>query len=161
LANPRVGDGRVFMIGREPIVDAMASSNQTRFLVLYGHPNRRYAIEYATNLMASAIWVPFEEVDLQSSRAVLAGLPASLPTIFYRAKEVGLIAPFGIQRAGDGLIIEWSETMGNCVLEESASLNTLSTWSSVSGIPQVAEGKYRVALSITAGNKFFRLRCVK
>jgi hypothetical protein len=161
LANPRVSNGRVFLIGREPILDAHLSSNQVRLIDLYGHPNRRYLVQFTTNLLDAANWVPFQEIDMESSSTRFSSLPVSIPIVFYRAREVGLIVPLSIQRAGESVVIEWPVAAGNCVLEKSTSLDALTTWSPVSTVPQLAGEKYRLIVPATGRNTFFRLWCVE
>jgi hypothetical protein len=160
LAKPRVGSGRVFVIGREPLLDAHVSSNHVRVIRLYGHPNRRYALEFKSDLLNSPDWISFQEVDLESRFAVFSDLPAPKPVVFYRGREVGLIVPFGIERVGGNLFIEWPQATGNCVLERSTSLDS-PMWSVVAATPELSEGRYRVTVAIGIGNEFFRLWCAE
>ncbi len=147
---------RIFVIGREPIVDASIASNAFRSLTVYGHTNRRYAVEIATELLPTPNWQRVEEVDLSSPFQTIA-ISASVGAVFYRIYEVGdLTAAMTIADQGTSILIEWSSDCTGCVLEEASG--TSFNWSAATSQPQAIAGRYRVTIPKTSGVRFYRLR---
>src|SRR5688572_27997409 len=63
LGNGLGRDGRVFIIGAEPLLDAIALSNQTQRLILYGRPGGWYGIASGSDMADVANWTLIGEVN--------------------------------------------------------------------------------------------------
>ena len=88
LTDGRGTGGRVFVIGREPLLDALLSSNQLRSLVLYGRPNTTYLVEESESLAQGTGWQTRWQVPLAGTFENLSLAATAAPGIFYRAREV-------------------------------------------------------------------------
>ena len=76
--------GRVVVIGPEPLLEALISSNSTRMLTLYGNPGTNYQVLFNTNLL-STNWQNGTNVTLTN---LFELIPAdqTAPQIYYRAR---------------------------------------------------------------------------
>ena len=79
--NSAGGFGRVFVVGREPILDARITTGQFRLTVL-GEVGSGYELGYSTNLMQSN-W-PVVLGGTQTNLAQDVSIPTTLPRAFYR-----------------------------------------------------------------------------
>jgi len=156
LANPRVGNGRVFIVGREPILDAAQGTNGARQLTLYGHAGRRYVIETRTNF-ENSVWQAAGELDLPSTVWPLDNMAGATPAIFFRVAEQPAM-DLAVSVEPDGLYVTWSADASGCVLEETTSLAEPVQWTPVSGAAKRADGRMSMKAAST-GTRFFRLRC--
>jgi hypothetical protein len=79
-------DGRVVVIGPEPILDATRTVAGDWSLVLYGRPGMHARIERADQLETPVHWAAFEEGTLPAEALVIIQLPTSTDAInLYRA----------------------------------------------------------------------------
>jgi hypothetical protein len=163
LARPKTADGRVFIIGEEPILDSVLETNGAMALTLYGRPERHYTIETNMNLASAAGWRAWEEIDLFSPWLALPDVPPTGPMVFYRAATTGReFARLVARREAEQLVIEWSASAGSCELLESSSLDATAVWSSSVTSAQLIDGRYRMSVRIASGGtKFYRLRCMQ
>ena len=83
--NGRAGSGRVFVVGREPILDGTRVANNQIALVLYAPPGGRYTLEHSTDLADTAAWTFDGFVDTASLKTTLPLRPMSRPVEFFRA----------------------------------------------------------------------------
>ncbi len=157
LGNGRGVGSRIFVIGAEPILDAEISSNAMRSIMLYGHPNRRYSIEFATSLTSTVAWKAFQEVDLETPSTLITNLADAVTMIFYRAREVGVM-PLFVQRSGNSVLIEWSSECADCILEEASDIRATTIWSPSSAVRQLTGTRYRVTVPVNNAGRFYRLR---
>ena len=88
ITNGAAFGGRVFLIGREPILDAYPGSNLAPQLVLYGQPGKTCAVE--TNLVPGNAnsWGRCVVVTLTGTTTNVGGLRSDSPVAFYRAVEL-------------------------------------------------------------------------
>ncbi|MGE3311392.1 MAG: putative Ig domain-containing protein [Limisphaerales bacterium] len=84
-------NGRVVVIGREPVLEASLGSDG---LVLFGHPGARYGVEYRAGFGAGTDWIPWVEVPLGGLAQPIPDAEAVPGPIFYRAVELSP-APLG------------------------------------------------------------------
>ncbi len=77
--------GRVFVIGEDPILEALLLTNRVRELMLYAQPGQNYGIEYKTNLQASAPWTLLGDFPMAQSWLEITNVGPYAPSIFYRA----------------------------------------------------------------------------
>jgi len=161
LDRPKTVDGRIFIIGEEPLLDASLEKNGSRTLVLYAQPERRYTIESSTNLAGSGNWQVWQVIDLFAPRLPLPEVPQVEPAIFYRAvRRSGPLTRLVVYREAGQLMIEWPVSAGNCVLLESASLNVEAAWMPASITAQLVSDNYRMTVPLVGASKFYQLRCV-
>jgi hypothetical protein len=81
---PGAAGGLVFVIGQEPLLEALPAGRARGNLVLFGHPGASYELEYSTNL---ASWTPWRRVPLTNSSELFSNVPQGKPALFYRAYE--------------------------------------------------------------------------
>lgn len=79
-------DGLVFVIGEQPLLQA---NNEPGLpLVLYGRPDRSYEIQSNASLARGDLWLPFKQVHLYGTYAVMARPMPDKAVVFHRALEV-------------------------------------------------------------------------
>jgi hypothetical protein len=156
LPNPSIGSGRVFIVGREPILDAALRTNGARVLTLYGHAGKHYVIQSRTNFLTGP-WHFAKALNLPAAVWPVENLDGTASSLFLRAVEKPETRlKTHLQR--NQLILSWPVSDSGCVLEQTASLSPAAAWTAVPGIVQVVGGELFVTNS-TLSNRFFRLRC--
>jgi hypothetical protein len=80
-------DGRLAIIGGEPLVETMPPANGQRRIMLYGKRGVTYTIQQSTNLGPTGVWAPRGSLTLTNLfRPVIVGnVPP--PPVFYRARQ--------------------------------------------------------------------------
>ena len=158
LVHARTGNGRVFVLGEEPLLDAFVLSNQTHGLTLYGQPGHEYQIEQAGEFGAGASWSAVRTLHLTSSADSAGPMESSAGTIFYRTRDLTLDPRLMSAKVEAGkIVIEWPEAAGNCIVQEKAFLT--QSWMASPLVPQLHAGRYRVVIPVPRGSTFYRLRC--
>jgi hypothetical protein len=155
-ANGRAGVGRVFIVGREPILD-VTRSNSSAALTMYALPGQTYAIERATALGGANAWTFDRYVTPTSLRTDLPPRPASAPVEFFRARTEAASTRLSIRLEGNQAVIEWSLDCVGCVLLQSPSIGPDAAWTPNGTQPQVVNGRYQVKVTVTAQPRFLRL----
>jgi len=161
LSRPKTADGRVFIIGEEPILDAVLETNGARTLVLYARPERHYTIESNTNLASADSWSAWQEIDLLGRWARLPNPGNGGSTVFYRAVS----QPPGsngltIRLEADRLVIEWPLQYEGCLLEKTSPLNPPVIWTPVNIAPQRLPDRFRFEIPRPVESCMFRLSCI-
>ena len=87
LTNATTQVDRVVIIGREPLLEASLSTNQSRVLTLYGNRGTNYQVLYTTTLATNTIWHPGWQAGLTNLFQVFTGVGTNSPATFYRAIE--------------------------------------------------------------------------
>jgi hypothetical protein len=83
---PLTRDGRLVLIGTQPLVEARFTGNNVRQVVIYGRTNVNYTLQQATNLV-SAPWTTRGIYSLTDrSRVINVGTTTSR-AIYYRTRE--------------------------------------------------------------------------
>jgi hypothetical protein len=157
-ATGEAGLGRVFVVGREPILD-LGQTNDQIALTLYALPGRTYAIERATSLGANSLWY-FERAVLPSGglQTPLPPRRAGAPSEFFRARIVPEDpSRLSIRLEGGQVVLEWSLDCAGCVLLQSPSVGPNAVWTPAGTQPQIVNGRYRLTLPLTAQPQFLRL----
>lgn len=150
--------GRVFIVAREPILDPILAADRTRWLALYGHAGRQYAIEATTNLCAPNSWFEVRTVRMAGMREVLGPFSAPAPAVFYRVREAAGVF-LTIQDQVGGVRLTWPISGEDWVLQATTNLSTLPViWTEIP-LPYTTQGAANVFLiePATAGNRFYRL----
>jgi len=153
-------DGKIVVIGREPMLEATVAPDGTRGLTLYGHPNTAYVIEYTTDL-ASGVWQRLPgRILLTSVSAPVPDLPQNQPRVFYRAAEYdgeppaleGSLGPDGSPRLtlfgkpGTVYLLQYTTGIGPSV-----------QWETLQQITLTNTYQYLKVASPPSGAFFFRL----
>ena len=150
------GNGRVFIIGREPILDSVAATNRQLALTLYARPGERYALQHRSSLTGTNAWAFDRTINQTGLGSLLPPRPALAASEFFRA----LLLPgteLTIRIEGNEVILEWPLECAGCQLEESATVGPGAVWTPSGAQPQPVNGRYRVALPIGASPRFYRL----
>ena len=86
-------DGRVVVIGTQPLLEALASTNApSRVLSIYGIPERSYRIDKTTTPANSGSWVPWQTILVTTPPYYLnATADTNAAGIYYRVQET--VAP--------------------------------------------------------------------
>jgi hypothetical protein len=84
-------DGRITVIGTQPLLENRFSTNGQREVVVYGRPGVNYPVQYATNLANGGTWFPRGTASMGTNlvRVVPVGNtvpPISVRAVFYRAR---------------------------------------------------------------------------
>ncbi|MBI5386506.1 MAG: DUF11 domain-containing protein, partial [Verrucomicrobia bacterium] len=148
--------GRVFLVGREPLLDAALATNGARWFTLYGQMGRRYVIEASTNLLLPDGWGEVSLVQLSAPHEIVGPVAPVAPAVFYRAREVAGLA-LSIQQQAGTVFIEWPSACADCRLEETAQLGSGTNWTRCAVQPVLRDGKYGVELPHAGTARFFRL----
>ncbi|MCX6902526.1 MAG: hypothetical protein NTW03_03430, partial [Verrucomicrobia bacterium] len=155
ISSGAAAGGRIFIIGREPILDAGLGADGSPLLTLYGLPGHFYAIEARANLTGPGVWSKVGENDLAGTSASLA-MPSMAGSVFYRASEMPGPA-LSITRATGQLLMDWSLGCVNCQLQESTQLGAGANWQLSPIQPQTVNGRYHVSVPDNIGTRFYRL----
>lgn len=159
LANGLGQNGRLFVVGEEPVLDALLATKGDRSLVLYGRPGRAYAVESATNLALGAAWRLEQAFELDGRFTVLP-LEAAGPGVFYRAVEQDRArGRLAIRQEGSKVVLRWPSAAGECAVEEAGSLTPPVRWRPLTDRAQVVGDRYHLVQSVGASVRFYRLQC--
>lgn len=79
------GQGRLVLIGPQPLLEADLCSNGTRLLILYGNPGTNYEVFFTTNLVTPN-WQVDTSVGMTNMTQQLQADP-NLPAVYYRAVQ--------------------------------------------------------------------------
>jgi hypothetical protein len=148
--------GRVFIIGREPILDALPAASGQLALVLYARTDSRYVLERGTGLGGTNLWTYAELMQPLALRTELALRPMSKPMEYFRAYAVP-DSELTIRVQTNSVVVEWPLECGDCALEESAQVGPGAIWTESAAQPQIVNGRWRVTLAINQSARFYRL----
>jgi hypothetical protein len=148
--------GRVFLIGREPILDVRPATNRQLTLVLFARTDRRYVLERGTGLDGTNFWTYAGLMQPLALRTELAPRPMSWPMEYFRAYVVPG-SELTIRVETNVVVVEWPLDCGTCVLEESAQVGPGAIWLPSATQAQVVNGRWRVTLAVNQSARFYRL----
>jgi hypothetical protein len=157
LLSGRADGGRVFILGREPILDVALATNQQLALTLYALPGERYALERSGALGGAALWSFDQWVDATDLRTDLPLRPLAHGLEFFRARAGQAGVPLSIRLENGEVVIEWPLDCAGCVLEETGQTGAGASWTTCPVQPQATEARYRVRLPPTGTQRFYRL----
>ncbi len=84
-----LNDGRVVLIGAQPLLEARSGAGSLRVLSLYGHPGTTYAVETSTVPENPGSWQPWRSVQLLDYLHLIDAIEGTNnPSLFYRAREL-------------------------------------------------------------------------
>ncbi|HEY9170716.1 MAG TPA: hypothetical protein VI136_00365, partial [Verrucomicrobiae bacterium] len=148
--------GRVFVVGREPILDLARASQQVA-LTLYALPGQAYSIERTSALGGAGGWSFDSTITPTSLRTDLPPRPATGPVEFFRASIGGAPPTLTVRFVGGQLVVEWPADCGGCALFQSDSIGPDAAWTPVLATPEVVNGRNRVTLPPPDHPLFLRL----
>ncbi len=154
---PGVGVGRVFLIAREPLLDAWLGNHAARMITLYGKPWASYEMDYSTNVGAS--WQEFMRVPLTNTYTVIAATN-SLPQVFYRALEFSADPPLlelHSSSTSNLVLLVYGQTGSLYLLVTQTNLAG-SNWTQVAGFTFTNSFQYINAGGATNPAGFFRAK---
>jgi hypothetical protein len=79
------GRGRVVVIGEEPLLEALLSTNGEVQLILYAQPGTTNEVQSASQLPTGGAWTSLEHVTMTNMFQFLQPFPATNKMRFYRA----------------------------------------------------------------------------
>src|SRR6185503_7287438 len=83
-----LNDGRVVIIGTQPLVEAFYNNNGQPGLMLYGKAGHTYQVEGTSDLGNSSSWSPVMAPTVLSTMSQMVPLPPGNPQVrFFRARE--------------------------------------------------------------------------
>jgi hypothetical protein len=159
VADARSIDGRVFVIGEQPILEALVTTNRGRGLMLYANPGRNYSLQYSTNLALANTWSLLTEVQMVQPWLEVTNVGPDAPAIFYRVYSGAMAKTLTFRNENGKLVIEWPAGAAGCFLEEYSDLTGVGTWTRSNASITQSNGTVQVIVPIGSGNRFYRLRC--
>ena len=150
------GLGRVFIVGREPVLDIAPAPAGQVALTLYAQPGR-YAIERDAALGSTNLWSLDSFVSAANLRTDLPLRLAPGPQEYFRAyTSLALTMSLTIRLEAGQVIIEWPQECPNCSLEKTTALRP-TTWLPAGVQGQLVNGRYRVVYTPGTAPQFLRL----
>jgi subtilase family serine protease len=152
------GAGRVFVVGKEPILDLSPVSGEQVALLIYALPGARYAIERSA-VSGFGVWEFETFVDALELRTDLPLRDNKPGGEFFRAYLVEDSASLLTIRLEGGLVIvEWSTDCHGCVLQSASALSSApGAWTNEQATVLQVDGRNRVVFPAGSGSKFLRL----
>jgi hypothetical protein len=159
LTNLLAQQGKIVMIGAEPILESSLVSAQGRALTVYGIPGLSYGIQSSTNL-AQNNWTHVMRVPMTNLFKVFSEMDTNQATIFYRAYEFKADPPLlEAQMSSNqtrGLVI-YGKAGTQYELQSSSSLSGPVTWNPLLTVT-LTNSFGSVENLGTNGNLFYRLK---
>ena len=131
LTNGLAYGGRVFLIGREPLLDATLTADGSHRIRVYGRPGSIYQVQVRTNLASAGDWIGVANLTLNSQFADVTNLNTSVAAVFYRVWETQPAAPLlEIQRLNANTVglRFFGDSGGNYLLQTTTNLHD---WTSI------------------------------
>ena len=88
-AKPGAVNGRVIVVGAEPVLEGLLGADGSRSLAVYGNVNSVYEVAYGTNLPPTN-WIPAWQAAQSNQVEIIPAIP-SLPQIYLRALETNAL----------------------------------------------------------------------
>ena len=79
------GTGRVVVVGNEPLLEAIMTTNHQRLLVLYGEPGNGYVVQTSTSLEVPMQWQTAWQGSLTNLSLTIQAPGNTNGSIYYRA----------------------------------------------------------------------------
>jgi hypothetical protein len=79
-------DGRITIIGNEPLIDAYLDANRQRQLILYGRQGAIYNVQYVTNALDTN-WTLRSRITMTNLFRPLAPGATPAAPVYYRARN--------------------------------------------------------------------------
>ncbi|WCJ60884.1 hypothetical protein NXS98_07090 [Fontisphaera persica] len=151
-------NGRVVVIGREPLLEPRRAAGPYRELTVYGNPWASFLIE-GTAALGSGQWQVLARFPSTNLISVVA-VPADPAVRFYRAAEFQANPPIlALSRSPTGLspLLVFGQTSSNYVLQYKPSLSPEVPWQTMATLTLTNSFGYVGGLVPTNAAGFFRL----
>jgi hypothetical protein len=151
-----ITDGRVFVIGTQPLLDASPGTNQQLALTIYGLPGKRYSLESLSGLSGTNGHSVESVFSVNALKTALPPLTMQKQLEFFRARLLP-DSELVVSLQSGQLTINWPAECTNCLLQASSHLGTTAVWTPVSATVSMVNGKWQVNLPATNAPAFYRL----
>jgi len=158
-SKPGTGNGRVFVIGREPLLDAWLGSNASRKLTLYGKPGASYELDYTTNLPGGR-WQFGWHLPMSNTFAAFDA-NSSLPQVFYRAAEFSANPPIlelNSSAPTNLVLLIYGQSGTNYLIMTGTNLADTANWTPLVGFSLTNSFQFINAGGATNRQQFFRAK---
>ena len=121
-------DGRVVVVGREPLLEISTGPDGKPRLTLYGNPWSAYGVEYSTD--AGVHWAAYLRLPLTNLFLTFKGLTTGA-SVFYRASELPGDPPaLEARRTGDQTraLTVYGQPGGQYTVQYATNLSEVVTW---------------------------------
>jgi hypothetical protein len=158
-AKPGTANGRVFVIGREPLLDAWFGTDFSRKLALYGNPGSSYELDFTTNLLGGNWQFGWRLPMTNTFEAFDAN--GALPKVYYRAVEFSADPPILELNsyASTNLVLRlYGQNGTNYMIMTGTNLADTSSWTPVVGFTLTNSFQFINAAGATNQQQFFRAK---
>jgi hypothetical protein len=158
-AKPGTGNGRVFVIGREPLLDAWFGTDFSRKLALYGNPGSSYELDFTTNLLGGNWQFGWRLPMTNTFEAFDAN--GALPQVYYRAVEFSADPPILELNsyAPTNLVLRlYGQNGTNYMIMTGTNLADTSSWTPVVGFTLTNSFQFINAAGATNQQQYFRAK---
>jgi len=158
-AKPAAANGRVIIVGKEPVMDASPGTNASLMLTLYGNPGASYEVDYKASLLG-ADWQYGWRAPMTNLYEAFA-VNASLPQIFYRAFEFSAsphILELNSAAPSNLVFLLYGQKGSNYMIISATNLLNTTTWTSAAGFTLTNSFQFINAGAATNQIQFFRAK---
>lgn len=157
-SNILLQDGRMVVIGNEPLLETSLGANRSRNLTLYGKPGASYQIQYCTNIVNPPAWTYLMRVPMTNLSEVFTGLDGSKTSMFLRAYEFTASDPIldvGPTIGGLPSMILYGTPWTAYEVDYAANLNFPINWNLLARVPLTNSFQFITGINSTTPNLFY------
>jgi hypothetical protein len=158
-AKPGTANGRVFVIGREPLLDAWLGTSFSRKLALYGNPGSSYELDFTANLLGGnwqfgwrlPMTNTFESFDANGA----------LPQVLYRAVEFSADPPIlelNSYAPTNLVLLLYGQNGTNYMTTTGTNLANTTSWTPLVGFTLTNSFQFIKAGGVTNQQQYFRAK---
>jgi hypothetical protein len=158
-AKPGTANGRVFVIGKEPLLDAWLGTNFSRKLTLYGNPGSSYELDFTTNLPGGNWQFGWHSPMTNTFAAFDAD--GALPQVFYRAVEFSADPPIlelNSYAPTNLVLLLYGQKGANYMMMTGTNLADTTSWTPLVGFTLTNSFQFISAGGETNQQQFFRAK---
>jgi hypothetical protein len=158
-AKPGTVNGRVFVIGKEPLLDAWLEPDFSRKLTLYGKPGSSYEIDFTTNLLGGH-WQFGWHWPMTNTFAAFDAHDA-LRQVFYRAEEFSANPPIlelNSHAPTNVVLLLYGQNGTNYAIMTGTNLAGTASWTPLVGFTLTNSFQFINAGAVTNNQQFFRAK---
>jgi hypothetical protein len=126
-------DGRVVIIGNEPLLEAWRGSNASTWITLYGKPGASYQITSNPSLPGTLPWQPEMRIGLADLFESFPWTNPSQPQLFFRAYEFQADPPI-LELLESGEFAMYGQPGNSYSIERTEDLTGASGWIEVKNL---------------------------
>jgi hypothetical protein len=158
-AKPGTLNGRVFVIGKEPLLDAWLEPDFSRKLTVYGKPGSSYEIDFTTNLLGGHWQYGWHWPMTNTFMAFDAN--DALRQVFYRAEEFSANPPIlelNSRTPTNVVLLMYGQNGTNYVIMTGTNLAGTASWTPLVGFTLTNSFQFISAGAETNKQQFFRAK---